>query len=325
MLWNCRSRPSTLERPVSTPARPVSTLGPKVSHTPFRVLHGLVSVVHMAASRLGSCAIVSNNRSMLQSADERPISAGGHHRPVDYIGFGSAIRAARVKLGLRQRDLASAAGVSDGSVSRVERGQISTLSLSVIRAIAQVLEVAIELLPRSRSASFERTASATHSALAEAVIAFLSTFDGWVIRPEVGFSFFGDRGVIDLLAWHPLTRSLLVIELKTELVDLGAILGTLDRYVRNAIHIAFPLSWEPIVVSRLLLVGESRYARTRVKLHEGLFAAALPARGAAVRAWLRAPSGELRGLMFVTDRHPRSTRQRLATIRRVRRPRSVCP
>lgn len=35
--------------------------------------------------------------------------------------------------------------------------------------------------------------------------------------PEVSFSIYGQRGVIDILAWHAATRSLLVIELKTEM------------------------------------------------------------------------------------------------------------
>ena len=42
----------------------------------------------------------------------------------------------------------------------------------------------------------------------------------WVAVPEVTFSIYGERGAIDILAWHEPTRSLLVIELKTELVDI---------------------------------------------------------------------------------------------------------
>ena len=48
----------------------------------------------------------------------------------------------------------------------------------------------------------------------------------WVVRPEVSFSIYGERGVIDVLAWHPARRAILVIELKTELVDINELMGT---------------------------------------------------------------------------------------------------
>ena len=59
--------------------------------------------------------------------------------------------------------------------------------------------------------------AARHAALAEAVVADLVA-RGWAVRPEVTFSSWGERGSIDLLAYHPALR-LLVIDLKTELVD----------------------------------------------------------------------------------------------------------
>ena len=39
-------------------------------------------------------------------------------------------------------------------------------------------------------------------------------------------------GVIDVLAWHEPTRSLLVIELKPAIADVNALLGTFDRKQR---------------------------------------------------------------------------------------------
>jgi transcriptional regulator with XRE-family HTH domain len=230
--------------------------------------------------------------------------------------FGSLIRAARVKRRMTQRQLGSAAGVSDGSVSRLERGLAD--SLSMIRSIARVLDVRVELLPRSRAADLERVASAAHGALAEAVVAWLGSFDGWVVRPEVGFSHFGERGVIDLVCWHAARRALLIIELKTEIVDVNELLGTLDRHVRNGATAVLPLGWRPLVVARLLVIGDSDRNRDRVRQHAALFGAALPAGSKAVRAWLRNPAGLLAGMMFFANRHPTSTSARFATARRVR-------
>jgi hypothetical protein len=192
------------------------------------------------------------------------------------------------------------------------------MSLRTVRAIAAVLDVRVELLPRSRAADLERVASAGHASLAEAVVEWFRGFRGWAIRPELGFSNYGDRGVIDLVCWHALRRALLVIELKTELVDINELLGTLDRYRRNAPAVVAPLGWIPVTVSTLLVIGDSDFNRSRVRAHESLFEAALPARIREVRAWLRDPAGELPALMFFADRHRGSTNRRLATVRRVR-------
>lgn len=241
---------------------------------------------------------------------------------MDDLKFGAVLRAARVKRRLTQRQLAKAAGVSDASVSRIERGEAGTMSMVTVRAVAKVLDVRVEFLPRSRSSDLERVAAAGHAALMEAVIAWLAMFDGWVIRPELGFSHYGDRGVIDLVCWHAGRRALLVIEIKTELVDINELLGTLDRYVRNVVAAVASFGWRPAIVSRLLVVGESDHNRARVDQHRALFAAALPIRVKGVRAWLGDPVGDLSGLMFFANRHPRSTTASFATVRRVRSPKS---
>ncbi len=51
----------------------------------------------------------------------------------------------------------------------------------------------------------------------------------WLAQPEVSFAIYGERGVIDILAFHPRSRALLVIELKTGIVDVQALIGTVDR------------------------------------------------------------------------------------------------
>jgi hypothetical protein len=53
----------------------------------------------------------------------------------------------------------------------------------------------------------------------------------------------GERGIIDVLAWHAGRRCLLVIELKTELVDPAALLAQVDRYRRLALALARERGW----------------------------------------------------------------------------------
>ncbi len=39
---------------------------------------------------------------------------------------------------------------------------------------------------------------------------------------EFGFNHYGDRGSVDVLAWHSATRTLLIVEVKSILTDLQA-------------------------------------------------------------------------------------------------------
>ncbi|MEA2632936.1 MAG: hypothetical protein QOE66_3155, partial [Chloroflexota bacterium] len=74
---------------------------------------------------------------------------------------------------------------------------------------------------------------------------FRDQLPGWILAPEVSFAIYGERRVIDILAWHPGRRALLLIELKTELVDMNELLGTLDRKRRLARRIAQERGWDP--------------------------------------------------------------------------------
>ena len=68
----------------------------------------------------------------------------------------------------------------------------------------------------------------------------------WAAEPEVSFSIYGERGIVDILAWHPTRRSLLVIELKTEFVDINELMGSVDRKRRLARTIGRDRGWDPV-------------------------------------------------------------------------------
>ena len=113
------------------------------------------------------------------------------------------------------------------------------MPLDVIRAICATLDIRLDLQPRWRGGDLDRMMSRRHSSLHESVTrAIAAAFPEWEIAPEVSFSIYGERGVIDLLLWHPGRRALLVIELKTDIVDVGEMLGTLDMKRRLAWQIA---------------------------------------------------------------------------------------
>jgi len=119
---------------------------------------------------------------------------------------------------------------------------------------------------------------------------------------EFSFNHYGDRGSVDIVAWHPGAHALLLIEVKTAIVDVQDVLGSMDRKVRVVPRlIALERGWVPWSVSKLLVVRESRVARTMIVQHRATFASALPDRTIASRHWLRQPVGRLAGVMFLAD------------------------
>jgi transcriptional regulator with XRE-family HTH domain len=165
------------------------------------------------------------------------------------LAVGRVFRAARVRRRWRQDDVAAAAGVSRATVSRLERGRLENVQIGTIRAVGGALGIRVSTELRGSGAELDRLLGAHHSAMHEEVARDFAPLPDWTTVPEVTFSFFGERGAIDILAWHAPTRSLLVIELKTELVDIQETVGTLDRKVRLATKIARDRGWEPLTVS----------------------------------------------------------------------------
>jgi hypothetical protein len=124
--------------------------------------------------------------------------------------------------------------------------------------------------------------------------------------------------VIDLLCWHAATTSLLVVEIKTELVDFGELLGKLDVKERLAGRVAARFDWRPRAVSTSLLVADSTANRRRASAHAALLRAALPADGRALARWLMRPSEPIHALRFVRDVRPGHVRSGFAAPSRCR-------
>jgi transcriptional regulator with XRE-family HTH domain len=219
---------------------------------------------------------------------------------MDDLRLGRTVRAVRVRRGWRQRDVAEVACCSVSTVSRLERGLIEEMSIAVLRRSLAALEIRLDLRPRRRGGDLDRLLDAAHAELATAVIGFLSGF-GWACRPEVSFSIFGERGSIDILAWFPATRTLLVIELKTAIADLQELVSSLDRKIRLAPRIAADLGWRPDFVSGWVIVTARHTNRRRVVEHGALIRAAYPVDGRAMRGWVRQPSKPIRALSFWPD------------------------
>jgi transcriptional regulator with XRE-family HTH domain len=215
--------------------------------------------------------------------------------------IGWSLRSIRIRKRWRQDDLAARARVSRWVVMRIEQGRLASVPLGKVRAVAAALDARVDAVVRWQGGDLSRLVSARHARMHEMIARYLSDLSDWIVEPEVSFSIYGERGIIDVLAWHPTTRILLVIELKTEVVDLNEMLGTLDRKRRLAWAIAKDREWDPVVVSTWVVVADSRTNRRTVAEHGAVLRAKLPTDGRGVARWLRRPTGRIDALSFLPN------------------------
>lgn len=238
------------------------------------------------------------------------------------VTVGRVIRLLRRRRGWRQRDLADRAGVSQGLVSLMERGQLNRMSLRSIRVALEALDASGWLDVRWQGGMLDRLLDERHASLVGTVASRLAGW-GWEVAPEVSYSVFGERGSIDLLGWHAASRTLLVVEVKTELVSVEATLRKHDEKVRLGPRVAVErFNWRAAAVGRMVVLPSDRTERRRVDRHAAVLERALPARGHAVRAWLQRPVGPVAGLWFVASTNAGGTGSGVDSRRRVRRPSS---
>jgi transcriptional regulator with XRE-family HTH domain len=207
---------------------------------------------------------------------------------MDDLRAGRAVRLLRQRAGLTQLGLAERAHVSRSVVSRFERGLLTGLTVSSMRALADALGVRLEVQLRWNGGEMDRLLDAAHARLVEACVRLLRSV-GWVVVPEASFSIFGERGSVDVLAWHPAHRAVLVVEVKSRIMDVQDLLVALDRKRRLAPRIAADRGWDAASVGVWLAIGDGRTNRRRLSEHRQTFAAAFDGDGRGLRGWLREP------------------------------------
>lgn len=299
------------------------------------------------------CAAASGLLRPREVAGKRPMSDAAHAHGVDDPRLGALFRAVRLRRRLRQEDVAAGAGLDRMWVSRIERGHLGSVSVERLRAVGAILEISLEIVPSWRGGEVARVVNERHSRMHELVAANLARTPGWEFATEVTFSAWGERGVIDILAWHAARRVVLVIELKTEIPDPAGLIAQVDRYRRLAPAIARERGWKPDEVASWVLVAESDMNRRQLARHRVMLRNAFPLDGRALRRWLRDPGGAggpcggvtasvvrvagsvgrvagvgraagvgglagVRGLAFLANAGPEITNRRLGPTKRVR-------
>jgi transcriptional regulator with XRE-family HTH domain len=225
--------------------------------------------------------------------------------------IGPGIRLLRRRRGWTQRQLSSHTGVSTSAISRMEHDDLTRVTVGAMGRVVSGLDAHLRLEVVWRGEQLDRLLDADHAALQEAVASLLETA-GWLVRVEVSFNHFGDRGRYDILAFQPVQRILLVVEVKTALGDVQDTLGRLDVKTRLAPLVARDLGWVADAAVPALVILEDRTQRRQIERHAALFRR-FAHRGRSARAWFRRPRSGASGLLLfirLPDSHHRSSELR---------------
>jgi transcriptional regulator with XRE-family HTH domain len=212
----------------------------------------------------------------------------------------NAMRRLRVRHRLRQEDLGRRAGLSRDAVSRAECGALEGITIGSLSRLVEVLDATLVVEIRWQGAGLDRLIDREHAHLQEAA-ALRLTSRGWLVQAEVSFNHYGDRGSCDLVAWHPGTRTFLVVEVKTRIGNLQELLLRLNVKARLGGALAQQLGWPvPRAVVRALVVADGRTSRRVVERHATLFSA-FALRGRVAMRWIGAPSTPADGLLWFEE------------------------
>ena len=206
---------------------------------------------------------------------------------------------------------------------RIERGRLIGIPFGKVRRVAGALDARVDVVVRWQGGDLRRLISARHSQMHEVMTRFFQDLGGWIAEPEVSFSIWGERGIIDILAWHPTNRVLLIIELKTELIDVNELLGTHDRKRRLAATIAQERGLEPTAIGSWVVLADSRTNRRAVASHAATLRAKLPTDGRGIGSWLRNPTVPVNALSFLPSVHGLHLGDGAAPVKRVVRRRGA--
>jgi transcriptional regulator with XRE-family HTH domain len=223
--------------------------------------------------------------------------------------LGAAVVEIRATIRWSQHELSRRSGVPQSMISRIERGKLENPPLATIAVLLESmggrLRVQVDppfLLGRRGQLDAAHARMSGH-------IARRLEGKGWRVVTEVEVGGDRSRGWIDLLAFHPVTRLVLVIEAKTEIHDLGQIDRTLSWYEREAWAAARRIGWRPAAVTGCLLLLMTDQNDTAVRFNQESLKRLFPIRTSALCNIVEGTAPTLRrrsrGLAMVDPRSKR--------------------
>ena len=215
------------------------------------------------------------------------------------MSLADLFRGARIRLDISQQELADACHIDRSYVALIELGRANP-TLDVVERIAQALGLELEMVsrpplilgkPRQRDLVHARCSGHADRRFRHVLLE---------TAREVEVVHGRTHGWIDLLAFDPRTGTLIIVEIKTQLDDIGGLERQLAWYERSATQVAARLGWRPRSVMSWVLALASREVDAAVRLHRDVLALALPARAEAMAAVLAgAPPTHSRGLALI--------------------------
>ena len=211
----------------------------------------------------------------------------------------------RAELGTSQTAVAEALGISRSHYAAIEHARANP-SIRLVERIGQVLGVRLELqstpiivIPSAR------IRDSLHACCSGYVARRLAAA-GWDVRREVLIQDGRLRGWIDLLAYDPRTRTVLIIEIKTALDDIGGVERQVGWYERT-VATAIPDEWQASRIGSWVLLLATAEADEAVARHRVPLGQAFPARATTMRGLLDGgtPHRIERGLALVDPRSRR--------------------
>jgi transcriptional regulator with XRE-family HTH domain len=226
--------------------------------------------------------------------------------PESVVTFGHVVRTTRSRIRWTQRELARRSGVVQSRISMIERGLVDDVRISEIEAICSALRIEYRIDFRTPDL-LARPADLVHARCSAHVDRRLSA-QGFRIAREVEIGSGRIRGWIDLLAFDPATRLLVIVEIKTELADLGGLERALGWYERGARLAAAELRWRPRSVCTAVLVLHTAANDRLISANRGVLSAAFGGHAHELAGVLAGTVPSRSRYLAMID--PRSTRRR---------------
>jgi len=190
-------------------------------------------------------------------------------------------------MGWTQKVLATRAGTSQATLSRLEAGHIDRADLATIGRLLDALQVRAEIKLEAPFLADRRRQRDRAHAYCVAYIARRLTSSGWDVQREVEIQGKRSHGWIDVLAYRHADRVLLVIEMKTEIEDLGQIERSVGWYLREGSWAAHRFGWYPRQSIGALIVLDTRATADRLRSNREAIAQSFPFRAEWLTSCLR--------------------------------------
>lgn len=173
-------------------------------------------------------------------------------------------------------------------VSEIERALVPDLPVATAMRLLNALDVRVELRLFAPTAAASPVRDRAHARCVGYVARRLED-SGWLVATEVEVGDERWRGFIDVLAFHPVERVLLVIEIKVDFDDVGAVDRQLGVYERFAWTAAHDLGWRPRAVTGALFLLATDANDRRLMEHRTYLDRRFPVRASTLRALLADP------------------------------------